>query len=280
MPQASISFEFFPPKTAEGVDKLRRVREALRCRRPEYYSVTFGAGGTTRDRTLETVLEIQGEGVPAAPHLSCIGATADSLTELLDRYRAAGIGRIVALRGDLPSGMVEAGDFPYAIDLVRFIREHYSDTFRIEVAGYPEVHPESRRPSTDLGHLAEKCRAGADAVITQYFYNGDAYFRLVDELARQGVNLPVVPGIMPIHNADQLVRFSDACGAEIPRWIRRRMEEWADDPVSLRAFGVEVVADLCARLLAGGAPGLHFYTLNQSGSVTAILDRLALPGPC
>ncbi len=277
-PHASrmLSFEFFPPKTQEGIDKLRATRQQLAQMKPEFFSVTFGAGGSTRDRTLETVLEIQKEGHQAAPHLSCIAATHDSIKSLLDEYKANGIKRIVALRGDIPSGMVELGDFRYAADLVAFIRAEYGDWFHIEVAAYPEFHPEAPSAVADLDNFAAKAKAGADAAITQYFYNADAYFRFVDECAARGVSIPIVPGIMPISNFTQLARFSDACGAEIPRWMRKRMEGMANDLPALHAFGLDVVTDLCDKLLRGGAPGLHFYTLNQAGLISTLGQRLGL----
>ncbi len=277
-PHASrmLSFEFFPPKTQEGIDKLRATRQQLAQMKPEFFSVTFGAGGSTRDRTLETVLEIQKEGHQAAPHLSCIAATHDSIKSLLDEYKANGIKRIVALRGDIPSGMVELGDFRYAADLVAFIRAEYGDWFHIEVAAYPEFHPEAPSAVADLDNFAAKAKAGADAAITQYFYNADAYFRFVDECAARGVSIPIVPGIMPISNFTQLARFSDACGAEIPRWMRKRMEGMANDLPALQAFGLDVVTDLCDKLLRGGAPGLHFYTLNQAGLISTLGQRLGL----
>ncbi len=267
---SEVSFEFFPPNTPEGADKLKGVRVALAQARPGFFSVTYGAGGATRDKTLATVLEIADEGHAVAPHLSCIGATRVSVQELLDLYRSHGIRRVVALRGDLPSGMVDHGDFRYASDLVAFIREVSGDWFRIEVAAYPEVHPQARSFQDDLRALITKLRAGADCAITQYFYNADAYFRLRDELVAAGIAVPLVPGVMPITNYTQLARFSDACGTEIPRWIRQRLAGFGDDRDSIRQFGHDVVAAMCQRLLAGGAPGLHFYTLNQSGPALAL----------
>jgi methylenetetrahydrofolate reductase (NADPH) len=269
---ASVSFEFFPPNTAEGLGRLRATRAALQAAKPEYFSVTYGAGGATRDKTLATVLDIAGEGLPVAPHLSCIGATRASIVELLDLYRAHGIRRLVALRGDLPSGMVDHGDFRYAADLVAFIRQHAGDWFHIEVAAYPEMHPQARTPADDLQALIAKLRAGADRAITQYFYNADAYFRLRDELAAAGEHAPLVPGIMPITNYAQLARFSDACGAELPRWIRTRLAGLGDDLEAIRRFGHDVVASMCERLLAGGAPALHFYTMNQAAPSLALLE--------
>ena len=262
---AEVSFEFFPPNTPEGAAKLKTTRALLAQARPEFFSVTYGAGGATRDKTLATVLDIADEGHPVAPHLSCIGATRESITELLQLYRSHGIRRVVALRGDLPSGMVDHGDFRYAADLVAFIRESTGDWFRIEVAAYPEVHPQARSPQDDLQALVAKLRAGADCAITQYFYNADAYFRLRDELDAAGVTVPLVPGVMPMTNYTQLARFSDACGAEIPRWIRTRLASFGDDRDSIRSFGHDVVASMCRRLLDAGVPALHFYTLNQAG---------------
>ncbi|MCL6556446.1 MAG: methylenetetrahydrofolate reductase [NAD(P)H] [Burkholderiales bacterium] len=272
----TFSFEFFPPKTPEGVEKLRATRRQLARLQPAFFSVTYGAGGSTRDRTLETVLEIQAEGFNAAPHLSCIGASRESIREVLATYKAQGIRRIVALRGDLPSGMADPGEFHYANELVAFIRQETGDWFHIEVAAYPEFHPQARSAREDLLNFRRKVEAGANGAITQYFYNADAYFRFVDDVRALGVEIPIVPGIMPITNYAQLARFSDACGAEIPRWLRKRLEGMADDLDGLRAFGLDVVTDLCARLLEGGAPGLHFYTLNQAGPTATIWQRLGL----
>lgn len=272
----TFSFEFFPPKTPEGMEKLRVTRKQLAQFKPEFFSCTFGAGGSTRDRTLETVLEIQGEGLAAAPHLSCVGSTKENIREILNTYKTHGIRHIVALRGDLPSGMAETGEFRYANELVEFIRKETSDWFRIEVAAYPEFHPQAKSAQDDLNAFARKVKAGASAAITQYFYNADAYFRFVDDCTALGVEIPIVPGIMPITNSTQLARFSDACGAEIPRWIRKRLEGYGDDMEAIRAFGLEVVTDLCDRLLQGGAPGLHFYTLNQAGPCSTIWQRLSL----
>ena len=260
----NVSFEFFPPNTAEGAVKLRATRQALAEAAPEFFSVTYGAGGATRDKTLATVLEIAAEGHAVAPHISCIGATHASMRELLAQYRVHGIRRLVALRGDLPSGMVNHGDFRYASELVEFIRAETGDFFRIEVAAYPEMHPQARSPQDDLQAFVAKIRAGADAAITQYFYNADAFFRFRDDAVAAGVGVPIVPGIMPINNYTQLARFSEACGAEIPRWVRVRLASFGDDRAAIRSFGLEVVASLCRRLIAGGAPGLHFYTLNQA----------------
>ncbi len=272
----TFSFEFFPPKTPEGVEKLRATRRQLAQLKPTFFSVTFGAGGSTRDRTLETVLEIQAEGHNAAPHLSCIGSTRESIREVLATYKAHGIRHIVALRGDLPSGMADPGEFHYANELVAFIRQETGDWFHIEVAAYPEFHPQARTAREDLLNFKRKVEAGADAAITQYFYNADAYFRFVDDCRALGITIPIVPGIMPITNYVQLARFSDACGAEIPRWLRKRLEGMGDDLDEIRAFGLDVVTDLCARLLEGGAPGLHFYTLNQAGPSSTIWQRLGL----
>lgn len=274
MNEHNFSIEFFPPKTPEGVEKLRAVRAQLVTLQPAYFSVTFGAGGATQKGTLETVLEIQREGQEAAPHLSCIGSTRESLRTIIKEYKANSIKRIVALRGDLPSGYGMSGEFRYANELVEFVRAETGDWFRIEVAAYPEVHPQARSPQDDLQSLVRKVKAGADAAITQYFYNADAYFHFVEEAARAGVNVPIVPGIMPITNYSQLVRFSDMCGAEIPRWVRLKLASFGDDTASIKAFGLDVVTVLCERLLAGGAPGLHFYTLNQAAATMEICRRL------
>jgi methylenetetrahydrofolate reductase (NADPH) len=276
MSERTFSFEFFPPKTAEGMDKLRATREQLAQLQPKFFSVTFGAGGSTRDRTLETVREIQASGSEAAPHLSCIGSTEESIRDILGEYKRQGIRHLVALRGDLPSGTVDAGEFNYANELVAFIRKETGDWFAIEVAAYPEVHPQARSYTVDLANFKRKVDAGADSAITQYFFNADAYFHFVDDARALGVGIPVVPGIMPIGNFVQLARFSDACGAEIPRWLRKKLESYGDDLASIRAFGLDVVTDLCDRLLAGGAPGLHFYTMNQAGPTTTIWQRLGL----
>lgn len=273
-----LSFEFFPPNTPEGARKLREVRARLAALAPSFFSVTYGAGGATRDKTMATVDEIAAEGHQVAPHLSCIGATRESVAELLDTYRARGIRRLVALRGDLPSGMVDTGDFRYASDLVAFIRTQSGDAFHIEVAAYPEVHPQARSADDDLRAFVTKMKAGADSAITQYFYNADAYFRFRDDAQRAGVDAPIFPGIMPINNFVQLARFSDACGAEIPRWIRMRLAGYGDDLASIRAFGLEVVCGLCSRLLEGGAPGLHLYTLNQADAAERIVQALRLRG--
>lgn len=271
-----ISFEFFPPKTAEGMAKLHAAREQLVQLQPKFFSVTFGAGGSTRDRTLETVLEIQAHGTEAAPHLSCISSTRDEIRTILAQYREHGIRHLVALRGDHPSGEVAASDFHYANELVEFIRQETGDWFEIEVAAYPEFHPEAPSAKADLASFKRKVDAGANAAITQYFYNTDAYFQFMDECEAMGIAVPVVPGIMPIYNFAQLSRFSAVCGAEIPRWLRLRLQDYGDDLPSLRAFGLDVVTELCDRLLQGGAPGLHFYTLNQAGTISTICQRLGM----
>ena len=269
-----LSIEFFPPQTAEGMEKLRAARSQLAQLKPAFFSCTFGAGGSTRDRTLETVLEMQAEGHVAAPHLSCIGSTRENVRAMLAQYRAAGIRRIVALRGDLPSGMAQAGEFHYANELVEFIRAESGDWFHIEVAAYPEVHPQAKSARDDLLSFMRKVDAGANSAITQYFFNADAYFHFVDAARAAGISVPIVPGIMPIASFSKLARFSDACGAEIPRWMRKRLESYGDDSAAIRAFGLDAVAELCARLIEGGAPGLHFYSLNQAGLTTAIWQRL------
>jgi methylenetetrahydrofolate reductase (NADPH) len=271
-----ISFEFFPPKTEEGVLKLRETRKQLALLNPKFFSVTFGAGGSTRDRTMDAVLEIQGEGFEAAPHISGISSSKEEILSLLTTYQSHGIRRLVVLRGDLPSGEVSSGDFAYASQLVSFIREKTGDWFQIEVAAYPETHPEARSAANDLKHFKTKVDAGANAAITQYFYNADAYFQFVDQCQKLGIEIPIVPGVMPIYNYTQLARFSNVCGAEIPRWLRLRLEDYGDDIASLRALGLDVVTDLCEKLLVGGAPGLHFYTLNQSGIISNIAERLNL----
>lgn len=271
--QTPISFEFFPPKTPEGAAKLINVRHELYALKPEFFSVTYGAGGSTQDGTLQQVQAILSEGFDAAPHFSCIGATRDSVREQLAAFKAAGIRRMVALRGDLPSGHGTFGEFRYASELVAFIREETGDYFHLEVGCYPEVHPQAKSPDADLQAYVTKVRAGANSAITQYFYNSDAYFRFVDDAYKLGADIPVVPGIMPIISSTQLMRFSDACGAEIPRWIRLRLQAFGDDTASIKAFGLDVVADLCQQLLNGGAPGLHFYTMNQAQAVKQIIDR-------
>ncbi len=271
-----VSFEFFPPKTPEGAAKLRTVRQQLYARAPQFCSVTYGAGGSTHEGTFSTVREILAEGVDAASHFSCIGATRDSVRAQLAELQGMGVKRLVALRGDLPSGYGIGGEFQYASDLVAFIRAETGSAFHIEVAAYPEVHPQARSADADLQAFAAKVRAGADSAITQYFFNADAYLRFVDDARRLGLDVPVVPGIMPIMGATQLMRFSDACGAEIPRWIRLRLQGFGDDAASIRAFGLEVVAQLCEQLRRAGAPGLHFYTMNQSAATLEICQRLGL----
>jgi methylenetetrahydrofolate reductase (NADPH) len=270
----NISFEFFPPKTPEGAAKLRETVTQLARLDPAFFSVTFGAGGSTQDGTLSTVLDIRAAGYAAAPHLSCIGSTRESIRDMIHRYKDAGIKHMVALRGDLPSGMAVAGEFRHANDLVSFVREQTGDHFHIEVAAYPECHPQSRSLQDDLANFKRKVDAGANSAMTQYFYNADAYFHFVDQARAIGVDIPIVAGVMPIASYTQLARFSDACGAEIPRWIRRKMEGFGDDSASIKAFGLDVVTDLCGKLLAGGAPGLHFYTLNNSALSTTICERL------
>ena len=271
-----VSFEFFPPKTPEGAEKLRAVRQQLYGQKPEFCSVTYGAGGSTQQGTFDTVGAILAEGVAAASHFSCIGATQASVREQLVTLKAMGVKRLVALRGDLPSGYGIGGEFHYASDLVAFIRAETGRDFHIEVAAYPEVHPQAKSPESDLQAFVTKVRAGADSAITQYFYNSDAYFRFVDEAHKLGVDVPVVPGIMPITSSTQLMRFSDACGAEIPRWIRLRLQAYGDDTASIKAFGLDVVTDLCDQLRNAGVPALHFYTMNQSVATLEIVKRLEL----
>ena len=273
-----ISIEFFPPQTPEGVDKLRVTRAKLAELKPEFFSVTYGAGGSTRERTFAIVREIAAEGLSAAPHLSCIGSTKESIRSILDEYKAENIRRIVALRGDLPSGMADAGEFRYANELVAFIRAETGDRFHIEVAAYPEWHPQARSPREDLVNFKRKVDAGASSAITQYFYNADAYDHFVTEARALGVTVPIVPGIMPIASFSKLARFSDACGAEIPRWMRRKFESLGDDKDAIRAFGLDVVTELCQRLIERGAPGLHFYSMNQAGLTLELCRRLGL-GP-
>jgi methylenetetrahydrofolate reductase (NADPH) len=270
----NFSIEFFPPKTLEGAEKLRVTRRKLAELHPTYFSVTFGAGGSTQQGTLDTVLDIMADGHVAAPHLSCIGATRDSIRTILQQFQAQGIRRLVALRGDLPSGYGGAGELRYANELVEFIRAETGDWFHIEVAAYPEVHPQARSPQDDLLAFERKVKAGANAAITQYFYNADAYFQFVDNARKLGIEVPIVAGIMPITNYTQLMRFSDMCGAEIPRWVRLKLASFGDDSASIKAFGLDVVSGLCERLLAGGAPGLHFYSMNQAVATTAIWQRL------
>lgn len=271
-----ISIEFFPPKTPEGMDKLRNVRQQLYALKPEFCSVTFGAGGSTQEGTFATVREILAEGGEAASHISCIGANKSTLREQLATLKAMGVKRLVTLRGDLPSGYGQGGEFHYASDLVSFIRTETGSDFHIEVAAYPEVHPQAKSPASDMQAFVTKVKAGADSAITQYFYNADAYFHFVEEADALGVTVPVVPGIMPITSSTQLLRFSDACGAEIPRWIRLRLQSFGDDTASIKSFGLDVVTNLCEQLRAGGAPGLHFYSMNQSVATVALCQRLGL----
>ena len=276
MKHTEISVEFFPPQTPEGVEKLRATRAKLAELKPEFFSVTYGAGGSTRERTFAIVREIAAERLSAAPHLSCIGSTRESIRAILDEYKAENIRRIVALRGDLPSGTGDAGEFRYANELVEFIRRETGDHFTLEVAAYPEWHPQARSPADDLAAFVKKVKAGANSAITQYFYNADAYFHFVDAVRARGVDIPIIPGIMPISGFSKLARFSDACGAEIPRWMRRKFEGFGDDADSIKAFGLDVVTELCEKLLAGGAPGLHFYCMNQAALTTEICKRLKL----
>lgn len=271
-----ISFEFFPPKTPEGAAKLLKVRRELYALKPQFFSVTYGAGGSTQDGTLQQVQSILQDGFDAAPHFSCIGTTRDTVRAQLAAFKAAGISRMVALRGDLPSGHGTFGEFRYASELVECIRQESGEHFHIEVGCYPEVHPQAKSPQADVQAYVTKVKAGANSAITQYFFNSDAYFRFVDEAYKMGADIPVVAGIMPIISSSQLMRFSDACGAEIPRWIRLRLQSFGDDSASIKAFGLEVVSDLCEQLRNGGAPGLHFYTMNQSTAVTAICRNLGL----
>jgi methylenetetrahydrofolate reductase (NADPH) len=273
----TFSFEFFPPKTEDGIAKLTETSKKLAALKPRFFSVTFGAGGSTRDRTFDTVINLQNEsGIETAPHLSCISSTRDNIREMLHGYQEKSISHIVALRGDMPSGMVEAGEFRYANELVGFIREETADHFHIEVAAYPEYHPQASSPDRDLANFKRKVEAGASSAITQYFYNADAYFHFIDNCEKSGIDIPIVPGIMPITNYYQLTRFSDACGSEIPRWIRKRLEAYGEDLDSIRAFGEEVVTTMCERLLAHGSPGLHFYTLNRAEPALAVWKNLGL----
>ncbi len=275
MKNTPLSFEFFPPKTADGIANLRETRAQLAKFKPEFFSVTFGAGGSTRDRTMETVYEIQAEEFSAAPHISCISSSKEEIRELLTAYKAKGIKRLVTLRGDVPSGEVSVGDFKYAAELVTFIRKETGDWFHIDVAAYPEFHPEAASAAKDIANFKRKVEAGANSAITQYFYNADAYFRFIDTAKKEGIDVPIVPGVMPIYNYTQLARFSGICGAEIPRWLRLRLEAYEDDLPSLRAFGTDVVSELCATLLASGAPSLHFYTLNQAGIISNIIENIS-----
>ncbi len=276
MHKTELSIEFFPPQTAEGAEKLRVVRARLAELKPAFFSVTYGAGGSTRERTFATVKEIAASGAEAAPHLSCIGSSREGIREILQEYADAGIRRIVALRGDLPSGVGDPGEFRYANELVEFIRAETGDRFHLEVAAYPEWHPQARTPADDLAAFKRKADAGADSAITQYFYNLDAYLHFVDAVRAQGVAIPIIPGIMPIASFSKLARFSDACGAEIPRWMRKKFESFGDDAESIRAFGLDVVTGLCEKLIAAGAPGLHFYSMNQAALTTEICQRLKL----
>ena len=270
-----LSAEFFPPKTDEGAEKLRLVRGRLiEGLAPSFFSVTFGAGGSTQDGTMSTVKEIHESGISAAPHLSCVGSSKSKVLELLKQYQSFGIRRIVALRGDLPSGAGDYGEFKHANELVSFIRQETDDWFHIEVAAYPEFHPQATSAIDDIEKFVQKVKAGANSAITQYFFNSDAYFQFIEDVASNGVSVPIVPGIMPIVSSTQLIRFSDACGAEIPRWLRRRLESFGDDTASIKAYGLEVVTDLCHQLIAGGAPGLHFYTLNLAEPTLSIVRQL------
>lgn len=273
----TYSFEFFPPRTPEAVGKLQTTRDRLARLQPDFFSVTFGAGGSTRDLTFETVQEIKrATGIDAAPHISCIGTPVTTIREVLHRYREAGIRQVVALRGDMPSGTVGWGELRYANELVEFIRRETGDWFHVEVAAYPEVHPQAGSAQEDLRNFKRKVEAGADGAITQYFFNPDAYFRFVDDCRRLGITIPITPGIMPITNFTQLMRFSEGCGAEIPRWIQKRMRDFGDDRVSIRRFGIDVTTELCRRLLERGAPGLHIYTMNQHEPAEAIWENLGL----
>jgi methylenetetrahydrofolate reductase (NADPH) len=271
-----VSFEFFPPNTPVGVEKLKTVVQELGALRPQYFSVTYGAGGSTREKTLSAVMDIAGAGFEAAPHLSCVGSTRENIAEILATYRKQNIHRVVALRGDLPSGTATAGEFRYASELVSFIRETQGKDWHIEVAAYPEVHPQQRYAAKDMQHFADKMAAGADGAITQFFFNADAYFHFVDEARKLGVTQPIVPGIMPFHNYGRIAQFAQRDGIEIPRWVQMKMEGFMDDTASIRAFGLDVVTQLCRRLVEGGAPGLHFYTLNQSGLTLELCRRLGL----
>ena len=274
--ERTYSFEFYPPKTPEALARLRGTVQQLGQLKPAFFSVTFGAGGSTREGTLATVLQIRDDGHPAAPHISCIAQTRDSVREVISGYKQHGIRHVVALRGDMPSGLAAAGDFRYASELVAFIREETGEWFHVEVAAYPEYHPQARKPHDDLRAFKAKIDAGANAAITQYFYNADAYFHFVEQARALGIGVPIVPGIMPINKFSQLARFSDACGAEIPRWMRLKLEGFGDDTASIKAFGMDVVTDLCDKLLAGGAPGLHVYTMNMAGPASTLWQRLGL----
>ncbi len=271
-----FSFEFYPPKTEEGVANLQVVLSQLATRNPDFFSVTFGAGGSTRDKTFSTVMDIQAKGYAAAPHLSCVASTKENIRAILSDYQQQGIHKIVALRGDMPSGTLSAGEFRYANELVQFIRDETGSHFDIHVAAYPEVHPQAANANDDFKNFKRKVDAGANAAITQYFYNAESYFHFVDKCLQNGLDIPIVPGIMPITQYTQLFRFSEMCGADIPRWMRKRLESYGDDRVAVQAFGLEVVVKLCQQLLDNGAPGLHFYTMNQAGPTLAILDQLSL----
>lgn len=276
MNKIPVSFEFFPPKTVEGMASLRVAREQLAKFQPEFFSVTFGAGGSTKDRTMDTVLEIQAEGHAAAPHISCISSSKQEIADLLKAYQSKGIRRLVTLRGDVPSGEVSAGDFKYASELVSYIRQQTGDWFHLEVAAYPEFHPEAKSAAIDIANFKHKVQAGANSAITQYFYNTDAYFRFVESCKKEGIEVPIVPGVMPIYNFTQLARFSGVCGAEIPRWLRMRLEAYGDDLPSIRAFGVDVVSEMCVKLLDAGVPALHFYTLNQANILSEIIENIGI----
>ncbi len=274
MPSIPISFEFFPPKTSIGQEKLLNVRDKLAVINPEFFSVTYGAGGSTQNGTLTTVLALRESGIDAAPHISCIGASREELRNLLQNYKDQGIKRLVALRGDLPSGMGMGGELRYANELVEFIRQEFNKDFIIEVAAYPEAHPQAANLDIDIQNFVRKCQAGADSAITQYFFNADAYFYFVDKVRAAGIEIPIIPGIMPITNYSKLARFSDMCGAEIPRWIRKQLESYGDDNDSIIKFGEETISNLCEQLIEGGAPGLHFYTLNQAEASLAVIHNL------
>ncbi|MCP2041464.1 methylenetetrahydrofolate reductase (NADPH) [Neisseria sp. HSC-16F19] len=270
-----LSFEFFPTRTEEGRLKQAVTRKQLSQFKPAFFSCTYGAGGTTREGTLQAVRDIMADGIAAAPHLACVGATREEMVAILGEYRDMGIRHVVALRGDIPSGVGFGGQgLRYANELVALIRAEFGDAFHIEVAAYPEFHPQARSAEDDLNHFVRKCQAGADSAITQYFFNADSYFRFVDEVQSRGVDIPIVPGIMPIASFSKLARFSETCGAEIPRWLRLKLQSYADDTASIKALGLDVVTEMCSRLLANGAPSLHFYTLNQAGLVSTICQRL------
>jgi methylenetetrahydrofolate reductase (NADPH) len=275
-PSQLFSFEFYPPKSEEGAASLQIVHDKLAKLNPDFFSVTFGAGGSTRDKTFDAVIAIQAKGIPAAPHLSCVASTKENIRAILKSYQAHGISKIVALRGDLPSGMMSAGEFRYANELVEFIRKETDDYFQIHVAAYPEMHPQAANSGEDFKNFKRKVDAGADAAITQYFYNAEAYFYFVDACEKNGIDIPIIPGIMPITQYAQLFRFSEMCGADIPRWMRKRLESFGDDRQAIQAFGLDVVSELCQRLLDNGAPGLHFYTMNQAAPTLAIWENLKL----